>query len=187
MVSVVRPLHGTAWLWSRYFLQSCLLLSCFWTVLIGAHDLCPMSEFSLSQTLWRFEPSSNTAVEQLQVGSMPPLSGQVFISNFNFAASWILITIDPIFHYAMLPGGTVTVRCQIALDSSEQCAWLPSDAFVFQILRCFQDFHFTYFEYFTHLHSKLNINWSNSSNGSDPGQVTHFAPVFREERDRCRL
>lgn len=64
----------------------------FWAVLIGAHDLCPMSEFSLSQTLWRFEPSSNIAVEQLQVGRMPSLSGQVFISNFNFAAFWILIS-----------------------------------------------------------------------------------------------
>lgn len=92
MVSVVRPLHGTAWLWSRYFLQSCLLLSFLDRFNRSTRFVPHEWIFWVSQTLWRFEPSSNIAVEQLQVGRMPPLSVQVFISNFNFDASWILIS-----------------------------------------------------------------------------------------------
>ena len=106
--------------------------------------------FWVSQTLWRFEPSSNIAVEQLQVGRMPSLSGQVFISNFNFAAFWILIS----WSYFLLRHAS-RWYCDSEMSDSFGLFWAVR--LVAQWCFCISNTPLLpglpYFTYFTHLHS----------------------------------
>ena len=128
-VSVVRPLHGAAWLWSRYFLQSFVprMKHTEPTYKCNFHLLCNALDCEFSQCPRRSEGSNHLPI--LLSSSRRLGECHHFLGRFLFAFSvhpdvMILFSNTPYF-----PGGTVTVRCQIALDSSEQCAWLPSDAF----------------------------------------------------------